>query len=224
MALLKKTVVAILILGAAAGMALISYSFLTAELAQRGTILREGTGVFWDADRPPRAWEEAPRLGYLAPEIALVDLRGERISLRGLRGRPVLLNFWASWCPPCRAEIPALQEFYERYRGDVAVVGVNWSESPEEVRTFLERFGVGYPNLLDRQGKAFVTYRLTGVPTTFFLDEQGLIRGVWFGPLGSPEEIAAGFARIAASFSPEGRPNPNPNPKLNPELNPEPKP
>lgn len=205
-ALLKKAVVAGLILAAAVGMALISYSFLTSEWSAPGRlVLREGVGYFWEAEREPQALEEAPQLGYLAPEIGLIDLSGERISLHAMRGQPVLLNFWASWCPPCRKEVPTLQEFYERYRDRVAVLGINWSEDPERVRAFLERYDVSYPNLLDRQGKAFVTYRLTGVPTTFFLDEQGLIRGVWYGPFVSPEEIAEGFARIAANFEPRER-------------------
>jgi len=202
--MLKKIVAAGLILAAAGLMALVSYSFLTSEfLARNKLILRQGVGFFWEADKEPQALEEAPALGFLAPDFTLFDLSGAAITLSGLRGRPVLLNFWASWCPPCRAEMPDLQRFYNEYGDQVMVLGINWAEDPESVRAFLERYAITYTNLLDRLGKAFVAYRLTGVPTTFFIDEEGVIRGVWIGPLKSGE-IAASFAKISKAFNPEG--------------------
>ncbi len=202
----KRGAVAALILAAAGLMALVSYSYLKDNFfAQSQFTLLEGRGFFWEAEREPQALEEAPSLGYLAPDFALPDLNGRMISLKALRGQPILLNFWATWCPPCRMEMPDLQRFYEQYGDQVAVIGINWSEDPPRVRRFLERYDITYPNALDRQGKAFVLYRLTGVPTTFFIDEQGVIRGVWIGPL-QADEIVSSFAKITAAFQPrEGK-------------------
>jgi len=196
----KKLIVAGIIALAVALLALISYSYLTSNIAGRGqVVLLEGTGFFWEADRAPKGREESPSLGYLAPDFTLFDLEGRAITLSELEGKPVLLNFWATWCPPCRAEMPALQEFHERYGDQVTLLGINWAEDPETVRRFLERYGITYPNVLDRQGKAFVLYRLTGIPTTFFLDEERVVRGVWLGPL-KTDSIAENFAKITQAF------------------------
>jgi peroxiredoxin len=191
---LKKLIVVMVIVIGAAALALISYSFF----AERGDLSRftlsQGAGFFVE-DPKELQKEVAPRLGYVAPEIALQDLNGQTVRLSGLRGRPVLLNFWAAWCPPCRKELPDLQRFHERYGVKVALIGVNWGEPAQTVKPFLERYGVTYSNLLDERGTAFVSYRLTGTPTTFFIDSEGHIRGVWLGPL-KGEEIAANFQRL----------------------------
>ncbi|GEM_PF-449070 len=198
----KGLAVAGLIGAAAATLALVSYSFLTTQFGRGSYILQEGVGFFWEADRPPESSEEKAYLGYRAPDFALPDLEGRRIALSDLRGKPVLLNFWATWCPPCRKEMPDLQRFHERYGDRAVVLGINWAEEPEVVRAFLERYGVTYLNVLDRQGKAFVLYRLTGLPTSFWIDEEGVLRGVWYGPL-KTDEIAVNFAKITRAFRPE---------------------
>jgi thiol-disulfide isomerase/thioredoxin len=196
----KKLIVAVIIVLAIGLMAAVSYSYLTGSFSGRNQFaLLEGSGVFWEADREPQALEEAPALGYLAPDFTLLSLDGQAITLSELRGKPVLLNFWATWCPPCRAEMPALQKFHEQYGDQVTLLGINWAEDPETVRRFLERYDITYPNVLDRQGKAFVLYRLTGIPTTFFLDEERIIRGVWLGPL-KTDSIAENFAKITRAF------------------------
>jgi len=195
----KWLVVAALIGAAATTLALVSYSFFITQFARDSYILKEGIGFFREAELPRESPEERPYLGYLAPDFALPDLEGRRIALSDFWGRPVLLNFWATWCPPCRKEMPDLQRFYEQYGDQVVVLGINWAEKPEDVRAFLQRYGVTYPNVLDRQGKAFVLYRLTGLPTSFWIDEEGVLRGVWYGPL-KTEEIAANFAKITREF------------------------
>jgi len=195
----KWLLIAALIGAAAAALALVSYSFLTTQFGRSSYILKEGVGFFWEADRPPESSKEKAYLGYRAPDFALPDLEGQLIALSDFRGKPVLLNFWATWCPPCRKEMPDLQRFYERYGDQVAVLGINWAEKPQEVRAFLERYGVTYPNVLDRQGKVFVLYRLTGIPTSFWIDEEGVLRGVWYGPLRT-DEIAENFAKITRAF------------------------
>jgi peroxiredoxin len=154
----------------------------------------EGSNQFLSASDPV-VMEAAPRLGYLAPEFRLDDLTGESRTLSGYRGRPTLVNFWATWCPSCRAELEGMQAFFQNHGDNVQVLGVNWGESAEMIAGFLERLNITFPILLDTRGTAFVGYQLTGVPTSVFLDSEGVIRGIWLGPM-SPEEIEAGFARF----------------------------
>jgi len=188
------------------GMATYSYLFndSEAELRQRGEtavntsqlIVTSSQGAFLDKSAEvDETAEPAPRLGSPAPDFTLENLNGEPVVLSAFRGQPVLLNFWASWCPPCRKEMPDLQRFASKYGDRVQLLGVNWGESDDDVRRFLARYDVTYPNLMDRDGRAFVLYRLTGLPATFWLDEQGTIRGVWEGAM-SEEDILNGFRKI----------------------------
>lgn len=194
-AVLKKLIVALIIAIGAAVLGLVSYSFFTSRTADLSRFtLSQGSGFFVEDPKELKA-ETAAILGHLAPDFALADLNGQTMRLSAFRGKPVLLNFWAAWCPPCRKELPHLQEFHERYGQKIAMVGVNWGEPAQTVKPFLERYGVNYINLLDERGTAFVLYRLTGMPTTFFLDGEGYIRGVWLGPL-NDKEIAASFQRL----------------------------
>lgn len=192
--MLKKLVVAMVILVGAAALALISYSFFAERSDLSKFTLSQGAGFFVE-DPKELQKEVAPRLGYIAPEIALHDLNGQLVRLSELRGRPVLVNFWAAWCPPCRKELPDLQRFHEQFGTKIALIGVNWGEPAQTVKSFLARYGVTYTNLLDERGTAFVAYRLTGTPTTFFIDPEGHIRGVWLGPL-QGGEIADSFQRL----------------------------
>ncbi len=192
--MLKRLIVAGVITGGAAMLALIGYSFFTSRNDLSKFVLREGTGLFAEDPKELKA-QTAARLGHLAPDFALSDLNGQTVRLSGFRGKPLLLNFWAAWCPPCRKEMPDLQNFHERYGEKVVLLGVNWGEDANTVKEFLARYGVKYLNLLDERGTAFVLYRLTGIPTSFFIDREGFIRGIWLGPL-KVEEIAGIFERL----------------------------
>jgi len=132
--------------------------------------------------------------GFRAPDFAFEDLEGRVWRLSELKGKPVLLNFWATWCPPCRKEIPDLQAFHEQYGDRIVLLGINWGEDPEDVRAFLERYGATYTNLLDRDGLFFVKYQLTGLPTSYWIDEEGIIRGMWLGAM-SLEDMVEGFRK-----------------------------
>lgn len=200
--MLKKLGVGLLILAATSFMAMISYSFITTSLmGDRTLMIFEGQGVFWELGKEALSDEASPTLGYVAPDFALADLSEQNVQLSDLRGKPTLINFWATWCPPCRTELPDIEDFYQRHGDQIHVLGVNWSEDRQLVADFLEKRGVTFPNLLDLQGKAFVAYRLTGVPSTFFIDEYGIIRGAWLGPLKS-DEIASQFVKITNAFDP----------------------
>mgnify|MGYP006277758485 CR=1 FL=1 len=204
--MIKRVSIGLLILLATAGLALVSHSFLTANFGGSDPdSIAEGRGSFWASDKAPKGDDRAAQLGYRAPEFTAVDFNGELLSLNDLGSddKPILLNFWVSSCAPCVQEIPHLQDFYEQYKDQVRIVGINWSEDPAKVRAFLQDKGVTYPNLLDRQGKAVVAYRLTGTPTSFFLDEHQVIRGVWLGPI-TVESLADSFDQISTAFDPRG--------------------
>ncbi|WP_322797415.1 TlpA disulfide reductase family protein, partial [Tepidiforma sp.] len=118
------------------------------------------------------------------PNFRLQSLDGRPRTLDEFRGRYVLLNFWASWCGPCRGETPDLQDFYSRNldRG-ITVIGVNQQEDEATARKFTAEFGVSYPILLDASGAVSQAYAtgVGGLPTTFLIDPDGVIRRVFIG-------------------------------------------
>lgn len=194
----RKAVIAIVAVLGIACLGLITYTFFASNGEGVSELQRllfiEGSSQFLSADDPYKA-EEAPKLGYLAPAIKLTALDGKAYSLQDFSGKPTLLNFWATWCPSCRAEMSALQAFYEQHQGRIQVVGINWGERSSSIGTFLEGLKITFPTLLDERGTAFVSYQLTGVPTSMFLDAAGVIRGIWLGPM-TLAELQAGFARF----------------------------
>lgn len=121
----------------------------------------------------------APRIGYRAPQFTLTDIHGKKVDLRTVTNgnRVTLVNFWATWCPPCRAEIPELVKFYRQYQTKgVALLAVNLQESPEAVKAFAGKNGMRFPVLLDGSGKVARVYQVYAIPTTFILDRRGVIR------------------------------------------------
>lgn len=131
--------------------------------------------------------------GDKAPQIFLTDLQGHPVSLATLRGRPVVLNIWASWCIPCRKEIPLLSQTFERLQAkDLMIIGVDLAEPAQTVRRFLRVVPASYPIWIDPPGSTPETspsrdlFRQVGgvaVPTTLFIDRQGVIRSVYVGQL-----------------------------------------
>lgn len=129
---------------------------------------------------------EAPaaEVGRAAPAFRLRTLDGSLTELTDLRGRYVLLNFWASWCGPCRGETPELQALFERKAPGLVVVGVNQQESREAAGEFAEAFAVTYPIALDTDGQVSGAYRVsTGLPISLLIDPEGVIRRVYLGAL-----------------------------------------
>lgn len=126
----------------------------------------------------------APEVGHPAPDFELPDLDGTPVRLSSLRGRPVVVNFWATWCVPCRAEMPAIQSAYERHRAQgLEVLAVNLLEDEQAIRPFLHELDLTLPVLLDRDGAVARDYRVTGLPSTFFIDRDGVIRDIQVGAL-----------------------------------------
>jgi peroxiredoxin len=126
----------------------------------------------------------SPRAGFAAPEVELERLDGGLVRLSDLRGQVVVLNVWASWCPPCRAEMPALQALHELRGGDgVVVLGINSTvqDSEQAVRDFALEYGLTFAIGLDRDGQATRQYQVRALPSTFFIDREGIIRRVVVG-------------------------------------------
>ena len=125
-------------------------------------------------------------VGEIAPDFELMTLKGEKMKLSQFRGKKVVLNFWASWCPPCRAEMSEMQRFYEQYGQHVAIVAVNLTnkeKSRDAVETFVNQKSVTFDITLDEQGMVSKTYKVITIPTSYIIDEQGIIRSKHVGPL-----------------------------------------
>jgi len=125
----------------------------------------------------------AAQVGSLAPDFLLEDMDDGELRLSGLRGQPVVINFWATWCKPCRQEMPRLVDGYDRHRDEgLVIVAVNLQEGKGTVRPFAEDFGMEFPIALDRDGEVGDEYRILGLPTTFFIGRDGVVRSVFTGP------------------------------------------
>jgi cytochrome c biogenesis protein CcmG, thiol:disulfide interchange protein DsbE len=141
----------------------------------------------------------SPLIGKQAPSFSLVTLEGKTMTADQLRGRPYVLNFWASWCiPACVDEHPVLLQAQQRYGDAVQVVGVIYNDSPGAVRAFLDRYGDGgWPQLTDEGGRLAIDYGVTGPPESYFVDAAGIVRAKQFGPL----TVAAMDQRLSALLS-----------------------
>lgn len=118
-----------------------------------------------------------------APDFTIDVLGGKEKSLRDYRGRPVVVNFWASWCGPCREETPDLVKLHKKYGDRVDFVGIIYQDDEVAVRRFMEEFSMEYENGMDVGGKASAAYKITGVPTTFVIDANGGLRARWLGAI-----------------------------------------
>lgn len=126
----------------------------------------------------------SPREGFSAPDFTLDLLGGGQVQLSELRGQPVMINLWASWCPPCRAEMPAIERVYRAYKErGLVVLGVNttFQDNEADAATFVQEFGLTFLIPLDRNGSVSKRYQLRGLPSTFFVDRNGVIRSVVVG-------------------------------------------
>lgn len=122
--------------------------------------------------------KESPEEGFLAPQFALYDLNGKMVSLRDFRGKVILLNFWATWCPPCKREIPSLERLYQiRKDKNFEVLAVNVDRgSHSQIASFAEKQRMSFPILLNSEGGVGDKYQVQAIPTSFLLDKKGVIR------------------------------------------------
>ena len=118
-------------------------------------------------------------IGNEAPNFKLTTLEGEEVQLSDYRGKKVFINFWATWCPPCRAEMPDMQKLYEEDKLDIEILAINITESEpseENVKQFVEDFGLTFPILMDRNTEVASNYKVQAYPTSYMVDSKGIIR------------------------------------------------
>jgi cytochrome c biogenesis protein CcmG, thiol:disulfide interchange protein DsbE len=132
-------------------------------------------------NRPLDPGNPAPQQGFFAPGFTFNTLDGETVSLAGLKGKVVLINFWASWCAPCKTEMPAIQATYQAYQDQGLVVLAINEEEINAARQFAQTAGLTFPLLADVSGDAFQLYQVQALPTSFFVDRQGKIASMVVG-------------------------------------------
>lgn len=129
----------------------------------------------------------SPTVGHLAPNFLLESFSGQPVRLSDLRGTPVFLNFWATWCIFCISEMPAMQQVADQYDGRLAVVGINVGEALGDAHPFVERNTITYTLLLDSNREVTKAYQVRTMPTSLFIDEHGVVVQVHYGVLTPPQ-------------------------------------
>ena len=176
---------------AIAGVAALVALIVVIGLVLHGGTGRGGPGIISIG----RATDVRPRP---APDFVLTSFDGQRIQLSDYRGRIVVLNFWATWCPPCRVEAPVLQRAAERLESaGVTILGIDvWDDQAAAIE-FLDEMGVTYPNAEDATRLIPVEFGVTGLPETFVIDRKGVLVRRWMGPL-TDDELDALLAPVLA--------------------------
>lgn len=144
------------------------------------------------ADKPKKIeeLEELPvgiGIENMAPSFTLKDFDGNEVSLGDYKGKKILLNFWASWCPPCRAEMPDMEKFYQKYKDEgYTVIAVNMAateKNPQDALAFVEENDLTFPVLVDEKGSIKALYNVMSFPTSYFIDSDGVIRNKVIGAM-----------------------------------------
>ena len=123
------------------------------------------------------------RVGKPAPGFVLPAVGGGEIDLADFAGNPMVINFWASWCPPCRQEALVLEDAWRAHVDDVQFVGVDIQDADADAEAYVAEFDITYPNGLDRQGRVTVDYGVIGLPVTFFVNKAGVVERRWVGAI-----------------------------------------
>jgi len=140
---------------------------------------------------------QAPQVGNLAPEFQLPSLEGQVVALNDLRGKALLVNFWATWCPPCREEMPYLQQIYDEWSGKgLVLLAVDIGESSDTVESFMQSHKLSFPVLLDTNKDIALEYNVRYIPTTFLIDKDGIIQVVKVSAFSSTAEIEKILSKI----------------------------
>lgn len=142
-------------------------------------------------------------VGLTAPDFTLAGLDGQPVRLSDWRGKKaVIVNFWATWCPPCREEMPHFERLRQERGHEVEILAVNVYESPEQVAAFYKEFGLTFPAALDRNGEVSRRYLVRPMPTSFFIDRSGVIRARYFGAMSY--EVMEGLLNLTLSAEKAG--------------------
>jgi peroxiredoxin len=130
--------------------------------------------------------------GEMAVDFQLLDIYGNQVALSDLKGQPVMLNFWATWCSPCKFEMPFFQEIYEDEKWlqeGLVILAVDYQENVNDVQLFIIYYGYSFTVLLDTSGEIGNMYNIRGLPTTFFIGKDGIIKDIQIGAFSSKEQI-----------------------------------
>lgn len=137
------------------------------------------------------------KVGEPAPNFILSTLQGNHVELSQLRGKGVLLNFWGTWCPPCREEMPSIEKAYQKYKDQgLAVVAVNIGESEVPVTSFKNQYKITFPIAMDRKKEITQLYAIDPIPTTYFIDKNGLVKKIVIGGPMSEQNIEDNIKQI----------------------------
>jgi thiol-disulfide isomerase/thioredoxin len=133
----------------------------------------------------PSSYSATPsEVNYAAPELSLQNVNGTSESLADYRDRVVLVNNWATWCPPCKAEIPTLEEYYKAHSADgFVIIGIEAGEPQAEVSGFVKGAGITYPIWLDLENASLRAFGASGLPNSFVIDRKGTVRLAWVGEI-----------------------------------------
>ncbi len=125
-----------------------------------------------------------PQIGQAAPDFTLKDATGKNISLSSLKGRVIMINFWATWCPPCRQEMPSMEMLFQEYnkKGFEILAISSDSQGEKIVKPFMEFYELSFTALMDTDGKVHSAYGITSIPTTYIVDKKGAIAQKFMGP------------------------------------------
>lgn len=141
------------------------------------------SGVHFVGQQDATRLNRPPVVGEEIPELVLENLNGEAIDIAGLFGKPLIINFWATWCPPCKEEMPLLQDFSQANQESISVIGINAMELKTVVKEYVQANEITFTILLDNDGQGQETYRILGLPTTYFVDKDGILRAQHIGIL-----------------------------------------
>jgi peroxiredoxin len=169
-------------------------------------------GRFFHRDERPALHEdyfeklriEAPGKEITAPDFSLEDLSGKRINLKSFRGKVAFLNFWATWCIPCREEMPAMEKLHREFKkAGLEVVAVNFRETKKEVRKFFDELGLTFTGLLDKEGKVSEEYGAWSLPLSYFVNRKGEFAGKVIGPRKWESDESKAFFKVLLAERPE---------------------
>jgi len=147
--------------------------------------------------KSPTAPVEGTQVGNQAPDFQLQNLDGQTVSLGDLRDKPVLINFWATWCPPCRSEMPYIQEIYEEWSDKgLVVLAINIGESSSKAEGFMQSYNLSFTVLLDTKQDVAQKYNIQYIPTTFFIDKDGIIQDKMIGAFQNKAQIEKSLSKI----------------------------
>ena len=175
--------------------------FVVASLLSVGLLVLLGSQLLVPAQNQTNA-ASSPLIGHPAPDFTLAVLgphagSDSTIRLASLKGKPILLNFWASWCVPCQQEAPLLQKTWQSVqRQGIIFLGIDFQDARSDGLNFLHTYGITYPNVADDTGSTAINYGVTGVPETFFIDRQGVIVSKVIGEL-TEQSMQANLQLIA---------------------------